>query len=71
MWVISNQLMGIMINQLTTGGHHLVDMEVSINGRKVPKNGWFIVENPIKRDDLGLPLFQETSISSGKPSICY
>ena len=39
----------------------MVYMRVSINGG-TPIAGWFIMENPIKMDDLRAPLFQETTI---------
>ena len=29
---------------------------------RVPQNGWFTMENPIKMDDLWVPLFSETLI---------
>ena len=32
--------------------------------RETPQNWQFIMEHPIKMDDLGVPLFLETSISN-------
>ena len=29
---------------------------------RVPQNGWFTMENPIKMDDLRVPSFKETPI---------
>ena len=38
-----------------------LDVEPKIGGF-YPQNGWFIMENPIKMDDLGVTLFLEAHI---------
>ena len=40
----------------------LLEADQDVSKNRVPQNGWFVMENPIKMDDLGVPLFLETPI---------
>ena len=52
-----------MIRTQKDGNHPVFNVRIWMFPKiGVPQNGWFVMENPIKMDDLGVSLFLETPI---------
>jgi len=60
---VTQQLWALQKNDIAAGrnGNRVESIRVFPKIR-VPQNGWFTMETPIKMDDLGIPLFLEPPI---------